>query len=85
LDDLDVEFVCQQCIRKDDQKIYLADLYYPQLGLYLEIDEGHHDRDEDKIKDAERRFDLTEASGLREYRISASGVTLHALNGLVTV
>jgi very-short-patch-repair endonuclease len=80
LDDLDVEFVCQQCIRKDDQKIYLADLYYPRLGLYLEIDEGHHDRDEDKIKDAERRFDITEASGLREYRISASGVTLHALN-----
>lgn len=50
LDDPEIEFVCQQCIRKANSpdKIYLADLFFPQLALYLEIDEEHHDSDEAK-------------------------------------
>lgn len=50
LDDPQLEFVCQQCIRKEGEsgKIYLADLLFPQLKLYLEIDEAHHDSDDAK-------------------------------------
>ena len=80
LDDPEIEFVCQQCIRKDDSKIYLADLFLPQLKLYLEIDEVHHANDQKKIDDAIRRFDIAEASGLEEVRIPASNVTLQQLN-----
>lgn len=80
LNDPEIEFVCQQCIRKNDKKIYLADLYFPQLGIYLEIDEGHHDSDDAKILDATRRFDIAEASGLTEKRLPASGVSLDELN-----
>ncbi len=56
LNDPEIEFVCQQCLRKDDNKFYLADLFFPQLGLYLEIDEHHHENDQNKIRDAIRRF-----------------------------
>lgn len=80
LDDDEIEFVCQQCIRKDDTKIYLADLFLPQLNLYLEVDEGYHNQDAVRLRDAIRRFDIAEATGLKEYRIPASVVNLTDLN-----
>lgn len=66
LDDPDIEFVCQQCIRKEGHlgKIYLADLLFPQLNLYLEIDEAHHDSNDARKADAVRRLDIVEATGL---------------------
>ncbi len=79
LNDPDIEFICQQCIRKGD-KYYLADLYFPQFGLYLEIDESHHDRDQAIINDARRRFDIEEATGLTEKRISAEGYSLEEVD-----
>ena len=29
--------------KRDDGKIALADLYFPQINLTIEIDEGHHE------------------------------------------
>ena len=83
LNDSHIEFVCQQCIRKNDGKIYLADLFFPQLELYLEIDEGHHDSEQSKINDAIRRLDITEATGFQEARIPASGVTIDELDASI--
>ena len=80
LNDCDIEFVCQQCIRKEDGKIYLADLFFPQLMLYLEIDEGHHNSEQAKIDDAKRRMDITDVTGFSEKRITASRVTLETFN-----
>lgn len=80
LDDPELEFVCQQCVRKSDQKYYLADLFLPQLGMYLEIDEGHHDSDQAKIEDAVRQLDITEATGLVEHRIAASNIKFEDFN-----
>jgi len=80
LDDPDIEFVCQQCIRKKDGKIYLADLFFPQLALYLEIDESHHNSEESKIKDAKRRLDIMEVTSFQEERILASNVTIATLH-----
>ncbi|MEK9696045.1 MAG: hypothetical protein VW270_09785, partial [Candidatus Poseidoniales archaeon] len=37
LDDPDIEFVCQQQVRKSDGKRYLVDLYFPQLIMYIEV------------------------------------------------
>ncbi|AUH35124.1 AbaSI family restriction endonuclease [Paracoccus tegillarcae] len=79
LDDPGLEFICQQCSRGKD-KLYLVDLFFPQLGLYLEIDEGHYDVDQAKIKDAKRSFDILGASGLEERRIKASQVTIEKFN-----
>ena len=75
LDDNTLAFVCQQAIRRRDQsKVYLADLYFPQLGMYLEIDEGHHASDEAQIADAKRRLDIAEAANLEEVRIVAHDI-----------
>jgi len=42
LNDPDIEYVCQQYINPPKNKeYYLADLAFPSLKLYLEIDEGH--------------------------------------------
>lgn len=85
LNDPDLEFVCQQCIRKEGHsgKIYLADLLFPQLKLYLEIDEAHHDSDEAKMADGIRRLDIMEATGFIEKRIPAHNTTLDKINHLV--
>ena len=85
LNDPDLEFVCQQCIRKEGHsgKIYLADLLFPQLKLYLEIDEAHHGSDEAKMADGIRRLDIMEATGFIEKRIPANNTTLDKINHLV--
>ncbi len=83
LDDPEIEFICQQCIRKEDGKIYLADFFLPQLGIYLEVDEGHHASDEAKILDAKRKFDIAEVSGLHEERISVYDATISEINSRI--
>lgn len=80
LDDTEIEFISQQCIRKLNGSIALADMYFPQFDLYLEIDEGHHFLKDPKnaaqyhrcIEDAQRSHDIALAAGLTEYRIPAS-------------
>lgn len=80
LDDLEIEFICQQCIRKNDNENALADFFLPQLGIYLEIHEGYHAKDAVIIADAKRRFDIAEATGLTEHRISAVNVSMSSFN-----
>ena len=83
LADPEIELICQQCIRKNVGGIYLVDLYFPGLGIYLEIDEGHHFNDETKIFDARRRLDITDATGLTEHRIPVINVTQESVNAMV--
>ncbi|PJG43764.1 hypothetical protein XA39_06050 [Acinetobacter tandoii] len=42
LNDHTLKFVTQQYVRLSDTHYALTDLYFPQLGLHIEIDEGHH-------------------------------------------
>lgn len=53
LDDDDIEFVTQQLVKAEDGKRYLTDLYFPQLGIHLEIDEPHHfsNQEIDKLRE----------------------------------
>lgn len=82
--DLDLEIVCQQCIRRPDNRIALADLFFPQLSLYLEVDEDHHRIPQNILADARRRHDILEGTGIDEYRIDAgSGITLAAIHEAV--
>lgn len=39
---LDLKFVTQQLFKRKGKDIALADLYFPQINLWIEIDEGHH-------------------------------------------
>ncbi|MGB0960310.1 MAG: AbaSI family restriction endonuclease [Halocynthiibacter sp.] len=34
MDDGDVEFVCQQLIRRSKERYALTDLYFPQFGIF---------------------------------------------------
>lgn len=48
---LDVQIVTQQLFRRSKNNIALADLYFPQLNLVIEIDEHHEKQiEEDKLR-----------------------------------
>lgn len=53
LDDLSIKFITQQLFRRENG-IALADLYFPQFNLIVEVDEAHHD----KSKDDERTDEI---------------------------
>ena len=42
LNDHTLKFVTQQYVLLTDTKYALTDLYFPQLGFHVEVDEGHH-------------------------------------------
>ena len=67
LDRWDVQFVTQQMFQRPDGSIALADLYFPQLDLVVEIDEGYHLGEEVVRRDAARTGDVIGAPdpGLR--------------------
>ncbi len=48
LDDDRVKFVVQQYIRRTQDKYALADLYLPQLNIFIEINEPYH-KDENRV------------------------------------
>ena len=75
LDDDEIEFVTQQLIRKPDGQRYLTDLYFPQLGFHIEIDEKDHDK---KVKEDERREqDIVQMTGHKIERIKISDGNEH--------
>lgn len=55
LDDDRVKFVVQQYIRRTQNKYALADLYLPQLGIFIEINEPFHknNTEVDRIRNEE--------------------------------
>jgi hypothetical protein len=63
LNDLEIEFVCQQPVFHQEKSAFrmrLLDLYFPQLGLCLEVNESYHNKDEQKIKDEKRKKSILE-------------------------
>jgi len=62
LNDPEIEFVCQQLIKTSDGKRYLADLCFPSLKLYYEIDEAHHSSKQNKLKDEHRQREIIDAT-----------------------
>ena len=63
LNDPDIEYVCQQYINPPKNKeYYLADLAFPSLKLYLEIDEGQHGGEGHQTADIKRDAEILEAT-----------------------
>ena len=70
LNDPEIEFVCQQLIKPQSGKRYLADLCFPSLKLYYEIDELQHSSEQHKISDQIRQREIIDATDFVEKRIS---------------
>ena len=50
--------VSQQMVRVSNDKRYFIDLYFPALKIGIECDEGYHDYEEQKTRDAEREVTI---------------------------
>lgn len=74
--DCDIEFVCQQLVRRPGGGFGLTDIYFPQFGIHLEIDEKHHDANQ--LEDRYREKDIADATGHTLLRIK----TYHAKGSL---
>jgi very-short-patch-repair endonuclease len=60
LNDLNVEFVCQQPILSVSNERHLVDMYFPQFNICLEIDEKYHSNEAQQRKDKEREQKILE-------------------------
>ena len=69
LNDLEIEFVCQQKVRKPDGKIYLVDIFFPQFKLYLEVNEAHHLEEGQKLFDKLRMEQIWEITDWERHEI----------------
>lgn len=69
LNDLEIEFVCQQKVRKPDGKIYLVDIFFPQFKLYLEVNEAHHLEEDQKLFDKLRMEQIWEITDWERHEI----------------
>lgn len=65
--DADIEFVCQQLVLRPNGGRALTDIYFPQLGIHLEVDEKHHSNQVDQ--DAKRNEDIVLATGHKIFNI----------------
>lgn len=81
LNDPDIEYVCQQYINPPQNKsYYLADLAFPSLKLYLEIDEGQHSSESHKRSDARRDAEILDATDWECKRISVENKKIDLIN-----
>lgn len=54
LDDTRIRFEIQQPIKLPNGKTVLADLYLPQLGIFIEVNEPYHESQQQKLADEYR-------------------------------
>jgi len=72
LDDLEIEFVTQQLVRLPNGGRALTDMYFPQFGIHIEIDEGQHFSFEHTEADKKREQDIVSVTEHDIWRISAA-------------
>ncbi|RFS29258.1 restriction endonuclease [Acinetobacter sp. SWAC5] len=61
LNDHSIKFVTQQYVRLSEYNYALVDIYFPQLGVLVEIDEGHHfDLEKNEVKERNGEFKVEE-------------------------
>jgi len=72
LDDFNIKFITQQYVTRPGKRKALTDLFFPQFGVHIEVDEGHHFKigsiEEDKIREA----DVINATGHEVLRIDVT-------------
>lgn len=59
LSDLEVKFIPQQYVKRNNEKYALTDLYLPQIGMHIEINEPAHYISEERIEiDKKRKSEI---------------------------
>ncbi len=72
LDDIRVRFVLQQYVKRKEGYA-LADLYLPQVGMIVEVNEGYHEEPTQQQKDALRNQEVADTTKADVFVIKASG------------
>jgi hypothetical protein len=71
LNDFSIKFVTQQYVNRPEGRA-LTDLFFPQLKLHIEVDEGPHFSIENIKADKIREADIVNATGHRIERVNVS-------------
>jgi very-short-patch-repair endonuclease len=71
LNDLSIKFVTQQYVNRPEGRA-LTDLFFPQLKLHIEVDEGQHFTIENINADKIREADIVNATGHKIERVDAT-------------
>lgn len=70
LNDLDIKFVTQQYVIRENGNYALTDMFFPQFDLHVEVDEAHH---EHTIQaDAIREQDIIHSTGHEIIRVTVT-------------
>ncbi|MCP4520158.1 MAG: hypothetical protein GY827_00410 [Cytophagales bacterium] len=69
LDDLELKFVTQQYVKRPEGYA-LADLYFPQLNIFIEVDEAQHISQQEADKKRDR--DFKNMLGVEPFRINVA-------------
>ena len=74
LNNLDLKMITQQYIVRDSQskKYALADIYFPQLNIIVEIDEPYHLSDDMVLSDTMRQHDIVQALECSVFRVKVT-------------
>lgn len=82
LSDDQIEFVTQQLVRRPDGSRALTDLFFPQFGIHLEIDEPFHNNQ--NFKDFKREQDIIQITNhsVRRIKISNEKGEIRDLNAI---
>lgn len=71
LNDFSIKFVTQQYVTRPDGRA-LTDLFFPQFGLHIEVDEGQHFNYENIKADKIREADIINATGHEILRVDVT-------------
>lgn len=74
LNSLDIKMITQQYIVRDVQtkRYALADIYFPQINVIIEIDEPYHLSNEMMLSDAMRQHDIVHALNCDIFRVKVT-------------
>ena len=70
VDDLSVKAVTQQYVATPDYERAFTDLYFPQIGVHIEVVEGYHKHNVEA--DADRAADIIDATGHTILRVDVT-------------
>jgi len=89
LDDLDIQPVTQQYVKRSDDRYALLDLYFPQLNIGIEVDEPYHDGIDQADRNREKTMEemlssFVETNDFVLMRISAEeGVGIESIHNQI--
>jgi len=70
LDNYDLKMMPQQYVSRDQTKYALTDVYFPQIGFHIEVNEpAHYDNDEKIRRDLIRENDVRQNTGHKIFTI----------------